>query len=211
MTDTRAGNVALVAVATCIGFAPTALLAQTDTPSLKINASIPQEIDQRRTRQGGASAFRIMFRILTSSQGEVPFTTLYRMNGELAGWSAYTSGAAQCRLYSGDSQGVDVFIGNFGNDQDIAQLQNARTSSSVAHPVRPTIMRADFVCDERIGPGDTATVQARFFALSNGRWRVRDVTFRDLAIAAQQADPADARRRSLARCTVRAAIDGTCP
>lgn len=152
---------------------------------LKVNASLPREIDQRRTRQGGVSAFRILFRVLAGDEAEAPFTTLLRMSGELAGWSAYTSSGAQCRINSSDLQGAAVYVGPFGNDQDIARLQSERSASSVAHPIRPTVVRADFVCDEAIDAGDTATIQARFFVLNGSRWQARDLTFRDLVIEPQ--------------------------
>lgn len=155
---------------------------------LKVNAALPMEIDPRQASMHLAGAFRVLIRVVAAVENEYPFTVLLRMGGTISGWDAYTSSGAQCQLFQGDVRGVDVFMGRFGNDaQTVQELDRERTTaSSIASTGRTSIVGADFVCDQPIREGDTATIQIRFHVRSEGRWGARNYSFSDLPIQLRQ-------------------------
>lgn len=131
-------------------------------------------------------SFRIAFRV-SAPEGNVPFVTIgyggWRSDFILD-WDAYSSQGARCVATRARLAGVDVFSGGtIGASDSLRSLQSQTTAGSVASSTRATIVSADFDCDRPVGPGDTVTVQIKFFALSGG-WRTAAYSFDELLVGA---------------------------
>ncbi len=185
-------------VATLVFGCAASALAQSSYPGapgsssaslLKVNATKPFPVGLPPNYFGHkpAGRLRLIFRVTTNNGAEMPVVAMGYgglRNDYVLGWEAVSSSGARCTAETTDTKGVKVFSGrSVGAEWSIRQLQEEETtSSSIAAPVRPTIIVADFNCDAEVVAGDTLSAQLKLFVRVGSRWTPVDYTFENLTV-----------------------------
>jgi hypothetical protein len=131
--------------------------------------------------------FRLLFRVVSTTADEVPIAIIAYGGlraDYLFEWTAYSSAGARCFALKGDTSGIKVYDHVVDAGLAIRELQDLQDSETRASPTRPTIISVDFDCDTPIHPGDTVSVQSKFFVRKDYRWTEADYTFENLGLDA---------------------------
>lgn len=134
-----------------------------------------------------AGYVRMVFRV-TAAGGPTPFSTIGYGGARsdfVLDWDAYSSSGAHCIVVRGALFGAAVYSGGtIGAAQSLRDLVQEDGARTVATPSRATIVRADFSCDSRVRPGETMTVQIKFYVLGPYGWRTAVYSFDDMQVGA---------------------------
>lgn len=92
------------------------------------------------------------------------------------GWSALTSAGARCNVGVDQLVGLELF---YGRNPEWRETSGANT---VIEHAAPTMISADFDCDDSLEPGDTVTIQIKL-AVRNGRkWEEANFAFQNMKL-----------------------------
>lgn len=134
------------------------------------------------------STFRMIFK-LSSVYDFVPVTTVahdYPRGRYILDWRAFTNRGAVCVLLTRNLSGVTAFRGRtVWADRSVHDLMNQANVGTIASSNQPTMIRADFSCDQTVYPGDQVAANVTFFARGPGGWRTVRDTFNRVAQASR--------------------------
>lgn len=121
--------------------------------------------------------FRIVLRLFGAYDKELPVTLVSGKQAHVLDWIAVTSGGAQCKLHTRYVNGIDIFSAYniFDKLPDVLNEKAKPRSTLSRH--RPTVVVADFDCDERVLEGDTASLQLKFYLKTGDNWQHADYAF----------------------------------
>jgi len=128
-----------------------------------------------------ADEFRMMFKLTSSGDREVPYAALRSRGGDISGWLAFSNMGSKCETTSSKLSNItkELYGGSTigGRPKPTYDLDKNDGSGATAGINRPAIVVADFRCDRPVARGDEVTVQIELWLRVEGGWKEANYVF----------------------------------